>query len=196
MAAAAVAGGATLLQLRLKSASTRDHVAAAREVAGALAGTAVPLIVNDRVDVALLVGAGAHLGQDDMDPGDARRLLGPERILGVTLHHPHEAARLAGGIADYAGLGPVFATASKVSADPPLGPDGLARLVAAVRRAHPGLPCCAIAGIDHGNAPAVIAAGVAGVAVISDIFMADDVTAATARLRAAVDAALATRRAA
>ena len=196
MAAAAAAGGATLLQLRVKSERTRDLVRAAREAAAGLAGTGVPLVVNDRVDVALLVDTGVHLGQDDMDPVDARRLLGPERILGVTIHHPHEAAALPRDIADYAGLGPVFATASKAPADPPLGPDGLARLVTAVRRAHPTLPCCAIAGIDQDNAAAAIAAGADGVAAIASVFMADDVTAATARLRAAVDAALSARRAA
>ncbi len=196
MARAAAEGGATLLQLRVKAATTPDLVAAAREVAAALAGTGVPLIVNDRVDVALLVGAGVHLGREDMAVVDARRLLGSAPIVGVTIHHAHEATALPPGAADYAGLGQVFPTATKASPDPPLGPDGLARLLAAVRRAHPALPCVAIAGIDAHNAAAVIAAGVDGVAVLSAIFLAEDVTAATARLRAAVDAALGARRAA
>jgi thiamine-phosphate pyrophosphorylase len=196
MAAAAAAGGATLLQLRVKGATTPDLVAAAREVAAALEGTGVPLVINDRVDVALLVGGGVHLGREDMAAADARRVLGSDPIVGVTIHHAHEATALPPAVADYAGLGQVFPTATKASPDPPLGPDGLARLVAAVRGVHPGLPCVAIAGIDAGNAAPVIAAGVDGVAVLSAIFMADEVTAATARLRAAVDAALDGRRAA
>lgn len=197
LAAAAAAGGATLLQLRIKGGPTRDLVAAAREVRAGLAGSDVPLIVNDRVDVALAAGAdGVHLGQEDMAPADARALLGRAAIIGATLHHPHEAEALAGGAVDYLGLGPVFDSASKDNADPPLGTAGLARLVAAVRRRLPSVPCCAIAGIDHGNAAPVIAAGVNGVAVISALFMAEDVAEATRRLRALVDAALARRHAA
>jgi thiamine-phosphate pyrophosphorylase len=125
-----------------------------------------------------------------MTPDDARRLLGPAAILGVTIHHAREAEALTPGIADYAGCGPVYATASKDPGDPPLGPDGLARLL---RQLLPGLPACGIAGIDHRNAAAVIEAGAAGVAVISDIFMAEDVEAATRRLRRAVDTALAAK---
>jgi thiamine-phosphate pyrophosphorylase len=197
LAAAAAEGGATLLQLRDKASPTRALVAAAREVRAALAGTGVPLIVDDRVDVALAAGAeGVHLGREDMTPEDARALLGQGAIIGATVHHAHEAEALTRAAVDYAGLGPVFASASKGNVDPPLGPTGLARLVAVVRRLLPGLPCCGIAGIDHRNAAEVIAAGVDGVAVISDIFMADDVVAATRRLRAAIDAALARRDAA
>ncbi|MEZ5866215.1 MAG: thiamine phosphate synthase, partial [Geminicoccaceae bacterium] len=132
-----------------------------------------------------------HLGLTDMAPADARRLVGPDILLGITVHHGAEAGAVAAGLADYAGLGPVFATASKDPGDPPLGPQGLARLVGEVRTHHAGLPVCGIAGIDHGNAAAVIGAGADGVAVISDIFMADDVEAAARRLRRVVDAALA-----
>lgn len=194
MAAAAARGGATLLQYRDKAAGTRGLVANARAIRDALRPFGVRLLVNDRVDVALAAGAdGAHVGQTDMDPADVRRLLGPGAILGVTIHHPHEAEALEPGLADYAGCGPVFATASKDPGDPPLGPDGFARLLAGLRTTHLGLPACGIAGVDHRNASAVVAAGADGVAVISDVFMADDVEAATRRLRAAVDAALATR---
>lgn len=194
LASAAAAGGITLLQLRDKTAGTRDLVALARAVMTALAPHAVPLLVNDRVDVAMAAGAaGVHVGLTDMAPDDARRLLGPEAILGITVHHAHEAAAVPAGLADYAGLGPVFPTASKDPGDPPLGPEGLTVLIDGVRRHHPGLPVCGIAGIDHGNAASVIAAGADGVAVISDIFMADDVRAAAARLRAVVDAAVSTR---
>ena len=190
LAALAALGGITLLQLRDKTRGTRDLVDLARSVRAVVAPHGVPLLVNDRVDVALAARAdGVHVGLTDMAPVDARRLLGPEALLGITVHHGQEAANVAPGLADYAGLGPVYATASKDPGDPPLGPAGLARLIAAVHQHHPGLPVCGIAGIDHGNAAAVIAAGADGVAVISDIFMADDVEAATRRLRAVVDAA-------
>ena len=191
LAAAAAAGGITLLQLRDKTSGTRDLVALARAVKAALAPHAVPLLVNDRVDVALAAGAaGVHVGLTDMDPLDARLLLGPDAILGITVHHAREAAAVPADLADYAGLGPVYATASKDPGDPPLGPEGLATLIAGVYGHHPGLPVCGIAGITCDNAAAVIAAGAEGVAVISDIFMADDVAASARRLRAVVDRAL------
>ena len=194
LAAAAARGGATLLQSRDKQSGTRRLVANARALLEALAPFAVPLIVNDRVDVALAAGAaGAHVGRDDMAVEDARRLLGPGAILGVTLHHAREAQALVPGLADYAGCGPVHATRSKDPGDPPLGSEGLGHLLRQVRGLVPGLPACGIAGIDRCNAAAVIAAGADGVAVISDIFMAEDVEAATRRLRQAVDTALAAK---
>lgn len=197
LAAAAARGGATLVQYRDKRAETGRLVANARLILEALAPFAVPLLVNDRVDVALAAGAaGVHVGREDMTPEDARRLLGPDAIVGVTLHHAWEAGALTPGLADYAGCGPVYATQSKDPGDPPLGPDGLGRLLREVRLRLPGLPACGIAGIDRRNAPAVIAAGADGVAVISEIFIAEDVEAATRRLRAAVDEALAHRKAA
>ncbi|HMR33539.1 MAG TPA: thiamine phosphate synthase [Geminicoccaceae bacterium] len=190
MAAAAAAGGATLLQLRIKHASTRELVAAARETRSALAGTGVPLIVNDRVDVALAVDAdGVHVGQEDMAAADVRRLIGAEKLLGITVHTV-EQAREGLGSADHAGLGPVFGSASKDNTDPELGIAGLKRLIGETGGAF---PTCAISGIDHTNAAEVISAGADGVAVISDIFMAEDVEAATRRLRRVVDAALAGR---
>jgi thiamine-phosphate pyrophosphorylase len=190
LATAAAHGGATLLQYRDKRGSTRERVREAKALAAALLPFGVPLIVNDRVDIALAAeAAGVHLGREDMAPADARRLLGPTALVGVTIHHAHEADVFAAGIADYAGCGPVFTTASKDPGDPPLGPDGLKRLLAAVRERHPGLPACGIAGIDRDNAGSVIRAGADGVAVISDLFMADDVEAAARALRGAVDSA-------
>jgi thiamine-phosphate pyrophosphorylase len=190
MAAAAAAGGATLLQLRVKQGTTRDLIAAARETRLALTGTKVPLIINDRVDVALAEDAdGVHVGQEDMEPADVRRLIGPDKFLGITVHRV-EHAREGLGSADHAGLGPVFASASKDNTDPELGIAGLGRLI---RELGGAFPVCAISGIDHRNAGEAIAAGADGVAVISDIFMAEDVEAATRRLRGVVDAALARR---
>ena len=154
----------------------------------------VPLVIDDRVDVALAVGAaGVHLGRDDLPTATARRLLGRPALIGLTVHHAGEADALVPGQVDYVALGPVFSTLSGRNEAVPIGTAGLTRLVAHLRARPVALPACAIAGIDHGNAAAVIAAGADGVAAISDIFMAEDVESATRRLRAVVDAALARR---
>lgn len=191
---AAVKGGATIVQLRDKRPDTRARIAAARALVAALP-RAVPLVVNDRVDVALAAGAaGVHLGQQDMAPEDARAILGSRSILGITVHHPHEA-EVARRV-DYAGLGPVYPTATKDPGEVPLGPSGLARLVGATRARLGNLPLCAIAGIDAAHVPEVMAAGVDGIAVVGALFRDGDVTGAAERLRAAVDAALVARGAA
>lgn len=196
MARAAAAGGATILQYRDKTGSTREMVERAREIVAALVGTRVPLLVNDRVDVALAARAqGVHVGQDDMAPQDVRRLMGPDAIVGLTVKTFEHAAAVPVGLVDYACVGGVFATVSKHNPDLPVGLAGLTRLGARIRLKRGDLPVGAIAGITAANAGEVIAAGADGVAVISEIFMADDPTAATARLRAAVDAAMAGRRA-
>ncbi|MEO1092575.1 MAG: thiamine phosphate synthase [Pseudomonadota bacterium] len=185
----AVAGGATLVQLRDKRDDTRARVHLARTVHAALQGR-VPLIINDRVDVALVVGAdGVHLGTTDMRAADARTLLGERAIIGVTVHHAHEA-RVAARV-DYAAFGPVYPTSSKDPGDPPLGPAGLANLAAAARTHLPDLPFCAIAGIDAARTHETIAAGVDGIAVIGALFRAPDVRRAAEALRTAVDDALA-----
>jgi thiamine-phosphate pyrophosphorylase len=190
MAEAAARGGATLMQYRDKSGSTRSLIEAASEIGRALGPFNVPLLINDRVDVALAVGcAGVHVGAEDMPPADARRLLGPESIVGCTVHSAEEADSVPPAMLDYVSVGGVFATASKNNPQPPIGLDGVRVLIARLS----DLPVCAIAGIDHHNAADVIAAGADGVAVISDIFMADDVVAATQRLRGIVDAALSER---
>jgi thiamine-phosphate pyrophosphorylase len=190
MAEAAARGGATLLQYRDKSGSTRSLIERALEIGRALAPFDVPLLINDRVDVALAAGcAGIHVGAEDMPATDARRLLGPESIIGCTVHSAEEADAVQAGGIDYASVGGVFATASKHNPQAPIGLEGVRALIARL----PDLPICAIAGIDQDNAADVIAAGADGIAVISDIFMADDVTAATQRLRGIVDAALGQR---
>jgi len=190
----AVAGGATLIQLREKEADTRTLVELARALGKTLAGTGVPLLVNDRVDVALAAQAdGVHLGQSDMDPRDARRLLGPDAIVGWTLKTLAHARALADMPVDYGCIGGVFATTSKNNPDPPIGLSGLAEVAAVGRQAAPGLPLGAIAGIDEGNARSVVGAGADGIAVISAIFGSPDPTAAAGRLRRLVDEALAAR---
>ncbi len=192
LVAEAVAGGCTLIQLRDKLSPTRAMVERARSLKAALAGTGVPLLINDRVDVALAAGAdGVHMGQDDMDPRDARAILGDRAILGLTLKTPAHAQAMRGLPVDYGCIGGVFATTSKDNPEPPIGLDGLARVVAAGRDA--GVPLGAIAGIDAGNAAHVIGAGADGVAVISALFDAGDPAGAARRLRGIVDAALAAR---
>jgi len=192
LALAAVTGGATLLQYRDKTGETRALVETARAIHAAIAGRGVPLLINDRIDVALAAGAeGVHVGQSDMPAVDARRLLGPDAIIGLTLKTEDHARHMAEAPVDYGCIGGVFATVSKHNPEPPLGPEGFARVAAVARKAAPGKPVGAIAGIDASNAASVIRAGADGVAVISALFMEDDVTAATARLRAIVDDALA-----
>jgi thiamine-phosphate pyrophosphorylase len=152
----------------------------------------VPLIVNDRVDIAHAARAdGVHLGHTDLTPASARAILGDDAIVGITVHHPHEAA--ADARVDYAGLGPVFATASKDPGDPPLDIEGLGRLAGATRARLGPLPLCAIAGIDETNARDVVASDVDGIAVIGALFRAPDIEAAARRLRRAVDDALSHR---
>lgn len=194
LARTAVDGGATLLQYRDKYADSRRLVENARAIREAIAGRGVPLLINDRVDVALAAGAdGVHVGQDDIAPADARRLLGPDAIIGLTINNEWEAADAAGEPIDYGCVGGVFATTSKVDAKPPIGLDMLAQIIASSRQHAADLPLGAISGIYETNAAAVIASGADGIAVISAIFGADDVADAARRLRVIVDASLAAR---
>jgi thiamine-phosphate pyrophosphorylase len=187
-------GGATLVQLRDKTSDTRRMIEKARAIKAALAPLNVPFLVNDRVDVALAARAdGVHVGPDDMAPADARVLLGPEAIIGVSIKNTAAAEAAPVGVFDYAGVGGVYATLSKQQDNPPIGPEGLARIAAVLRRRAPNVPVVGIAGIDAGNAAAVIAAGADGVAVISALSLAPDPAAAARALRAVVDGMLAKR---
>jgi thiamine-phosphate pyrophosphorylase len=189
-----VAGGATLIQLRDKHGATRQMIEAARAIKGALAGTGVPLVVNDRVDVALIAEAdGVHVGQEDMCAEDARRLLGPQAIIGLSIKSVALANAAPLEALDYVGVGGVYATISKDNPNPPIGVNGLRDIVAAFRARGHDLPICGIAGIDAGNAAPVIAAGADGVAVISALSMKPDPQAAARELRNVVDAALQAR---
>jgi thiamine-phosphate pyrophosphorylase len=194
LAARVAAGGATLVQLRDKQGSTRRLVEEARAVKNALRASGVPLVINDRVDVALAAEAhGVHIGQDDMAVKDARRLLESRAIIGLSIKSVAQAAAAPVDLLDYVAIGGVFATASKDNTDPPIGTGGLRTIIAAVRARAPNLPIAAIAGIDCTNAGDVIAAGGDGVAVISALSMTPDPTAAARELRAIVDQALARR---
>jgi thiamine-phosphate pyrophosphorylase len=185
-----VAGGATLIQLRDKHGTTRRMIDEARAIKAALAGTGVPLVVNDRVDVALVAQAdGVHVGQDDMPVEDARRLLGPKAIIGLSIKTVALANAAPVDQLDYVGVGGVYATTSKDNPDPPIGVAGLRDIVSAFRARRRDLPVCAIAGIDARNAAPVIAAGADGVAVISALSMQADPQIAARELRRVVDAA-------
>jgi thiamine-phosphate pyrophosphorylase len=179
---AAVRGGATMVQLRDKGASTRERIELGRALHRVTRPAGVPLIVNDRADVALAIDAeGVHVGQDDMPAPLARQIIGPARILGVSAGTVDEALQAARQGADYLGTGDVYGTPTKADAGTPIGLGGLAEVARAV-----AIPVVAIGGITIDNAPAAIEAGAAGVAVISAVIGAADPEDAARRLRAAV----------
>jgi thiamine-phosphate pyrophosphorylase len=175
---AAVRAGVTLVQIRDKGDDARAFLAEALELRDALAGTGVPLLVNDRIDIARAIGAdGVHLGQSDLPPPIAREQLGPDAIIGLSIESP---AQVGNGVfegVDYLGVGPVFATKTKPDAAPPIDLDGLA----AIRAATP-LPMVGIGGVGPANAAAVRATGVEGICVVSAILGAADPAAATRAL--------------
>lgn len=195
--AALIAESATLVQLRDKHGSTRVMIEEARDLMAVLRPHGVPLLINDRVDVALATGApGVHIGWDDMDVADARRLLGKDAIIGLSIKTAEQAAAAPLELLTYVAVGGVFATTSKDNETAPIGLDGLRAIAAAIRARQPGYPICAIAGINADNAGEVIAAGADGVAVISALSLAPDPAEAARKLRASVDEALVKRGAA
>lgn len=176
-ASAAVRGGATCVQLRLKDVAARDLVSIARELVRALG---VPVLVNDRTDVAIAAGAaGVHLGADDMPVAAARAIAPPGFIIGASVGSDEEVPLSAG--ADYAGIGPVFATSSKLDAGAAIGLAEFTRLSVAI-----GIPAVAIGGITAENAKSAMLAGAAGVAVISSVFGANDQLSAARQLAFAI----------
>jgi thiamine-phosphate pyrophosphorylase len=183
-ATAAARGGATMIQLRLKHTDARTLVDIGRALVAALP---VPLIINDRLDVALACGAaGVHVGADDLPTAIVRRLAPPGFVIGTSVGSVDEASLAAGGGggADYAGVGPVFGSGSKLDAGEAIGLAGLKQLAALV-----GLPAVAIGGITAGTAAQVMATGVVGIAVIGGIFGGPDPEAAARSLRSAIDRA-------
>ena len=176
---AAIRGGVSCVQLREKGCSTREFMDEARLLKALLAGTGVPLFINDRLDVALAVGAdGVHLGQNDLAIADARRLVGNRMIIGISAESVADAVRAEAEGADYIGASPVFTTPTKTDTAPPLGLDGLRAIRRAVR-----LPLVAIGGINADNAAAVLRAGADGLAVVSAIVSAPCPRTAAAGLR-------------
>ena len=183
----AMAGGASVIQYRDKTASTRTMIEQARDLKAALWGSHVPLIINDRVDVAQAIDAqGVHLGQDDMHPEDARTILGDHAIIGMSVKTPEEAGTVPLASVDYVFIGGVFETASK---DNPasIGLTGWIELAEIIRARKPGMPIGAIAGINESNVADVIAAGADGVAAISAICMARNVEDKTRVLRQLIE---------
>ncbi len=179
-ALAAVRGGATMIQLRLKDADARSLVEVARAMAVALP-RGVPLVVNDRLDVALVAGAaGVHVGPDDLPAAAARRLVPPGFLIGASVGSDAEVVLARG--ADYVGIGPLYDTSSKADAGRAIGPVAFSRLARACR-----LPAVAIGGIEARNAAAAMIAGAAGVAVIRAVMGARDPEAAARALRAAME---------
>uniref|UniRef100_A0A832A3B7 Thiamine-phosphate synthase n=1 Tax=Desulfacinum infernum TaxID=35837 RepID=A0A832A3B7_9BACT len=182
---AALRGGAGVLQYREKKKPTRRMVEEAAALAALCRRHRAVFIVNDRIDVALAVEAdGVHLGQDDMPVAVARRLLGPRRLIGVTVHNLKEIEEAQRGGADYISLAPVFATPTKPDHQTPMGVDGLKRLMEAVR-----CPAVAIGGINAQNIADVIRTGVDGVCVVSAVLGQDDPEEAARSLRRLIDEA-------
>lgn len=177
-----VEGGVTLVQLREKDLAVRDFVACAVALRNLLGEYRVPLIVNDRVDVALACGAaGVHLGQDDMDCSSARRIVGRGLIVGVSVSCVEEAVKAEAQGADYLGVSPVFSTPTKTDTPPAVGLEGLWAIRTAVR-----LPLVAIGGIKAENAADVIRAGADGLAVVSAIMACPEPRIAARTLKAAI----------
>jgi thiamine-phosphate pyrophosphorylase len=163
-AAELATAGCTLLQYRNKSGNARQMLDQARELRARL-GPTIKLIMNDRADLCLAAGFdGLHIGQDDLSPESARRIIGPQLWLGVSTHNPEQLSEADKTSADYLAIGPIFATTSKSNPDPVVGLGGLRRARELTRK-----PLVAIGGITRANARSVIDAGADSVAVISDL---------------------------
>ena len=175
--AAALRGGATLVQLREKTLDPADLLSEARQLTALCRAHGVPLVVDDNVEIALAAGAdGVHVGQSDMAARRARALLGPDRILGVSAHNAAEALADQADGADYLGCGAAFVTGTKLDAHP-VSAETMCAVTAAV-----DIPVVAIGGIDAGNILQLQGRGLAGVAVVSGIFAQPDLTAAAREL--------------
>jgi len=179
---AAVAGGATIIQLRDKEASTTAMIETGRALKRILHGTNIRLIVNDDVEAAIAVGAdGLHIGQEDMNAADARRMIGPDMILGLSVETEALASSIDVRVVDYAGIGPVFATPTKPDHKQPIGFDGLARII----RLCP-VPSVAIGGLKAEHAASVYSTGADGLAVVSAVCGQPDPQAATSIIAKAI----------
>ncbi len=167
---AAVHGGTTCVQLREKDCSTEECIELARSIQPFLASRSIPLIINDRVDVALAVDAdGVHLGQDDFSIKKARALLPSHMVIGASVGTIEEALSAVDHGADYLGIGPLFATPTKQDAGPPLGIGGIKAI-----RDKISIPIVAIGGLNHDNIKDILQQGVDGIATVSAIVSADN----------------------
>lgn len=178
----AVAGGVTCVQLREKHATSREFYDLARDLLAVTRPAGVPLIVNDRLDIALAAGAdGVHVGQSDLPLDAVRRLVPPSFIVGVSAESTADAVQAASSGATYVAASPVFATPTKTDTAPALGLSGVSALRAAL---PPDCPLVAIGGIHLANAPSVLAAGADSLAIVSEIMSAPSPRAAAAALAA------------
>jgi thiamine-phosphate pyrophosphorylase len=178
--AAAVRGGATMVQLREKDAGTREFLEQASALKALLKSLGIPLVLNDRVDIALAVDAdGIHVGQSDMPIADVRRLVGERMFIGLSASKAEFILAPDAQAADYLGVGPVYAQTTKPGTAGPHGPEGFGKLRALTKK-----PVMAIGGIKASNAAPVIAAGADGLAVVSAIVAADDPEKATREIAA------------
>jgi thiamine-phosphate pyrophosphorylase len=184
-----VSGGVRLVQVRDKDAEAKDLLEQTLALKTLLDPLGVPLVVNDRVDVAAAAGVGCHIGQTDLPPKAARNILGEQAIIGLSIDDPDQTKDADPAILDYVAHGPFASTDSKVDAGAPVGKDSIGRV-----RAKTPLPLVAIGGLSHANAADAIEAGADGVAVISAIVGAVDPKASAEKLKRVVDGALAMRR--
>ncbi|MGI8996843.1 MAG: thiamine phosphate synthase [Pyrinomonadaceae bacterium] len=178
------AGGAMLIQLREKHASPREFYVEAEAALHVARERGVQLIINDRADIALALRAdGVHLGQDDLDPLAARRLLGADAIIGYSTHNIEQAIEAAQLPISYLAIGPIFVTHTKENPDPVIGLDGLRRVRAQLDATATRLPLIAIGGITTENASAILDAGADSVAVVSALLLEpEEITRRTAEL--------------
>lgn len=172
-------GGARILQLRHKDHWTREAYHAATELASFLRAAEIELIVNDRADIALMLGAGLHVGQQDLPPGESRAILGVDATLGFSTHNEAQLLASASDPTDYVALGPIFATGSKANPDPVVGLAELKRL-----RPMTAKPLVAIGGITLDSAIEVWQAGADSIALIGDLFQTPTKPAIRARMEA------------
>ena len=176
-AEAILEGGAKILQLRHKTHFSRDVFSDAERIRTLCVAARALFVINDRADMALLLDAALHIGQDDLPPEAARRLIGPARLLGFSTHNEAQLRAAVDEPVDYIAIGPIFGTASKANPDPLVGIAELRRLRALTEK-----PLVAIGGITRANAPEVLAAGADAVAVIADL-IPDECTARSLRSR-------------
>ncbi|MBA5849947.1 thiamine phosphate synthase [Clostridium sp. cel8] len=175
----AIIGGVTLVQIREKTATTREFYKIALEVRSVTSKYKVPLIINDRLDIAQAINAdGVHLGQSDMPLYEARKILGKDKIIGISVGNVEEAISAQKGGADYLGIGTIFNTGTKKDIDMPIGIDGLQKIYSSIN-----IPAVAIGGINQNNFKDVLSTGVDGISVISAILGKDNITKAARNLK-------------
>lgn len=186
----AVKGGATMVQLREKDCTTREFLKLAQHLKGVLAPLDVPLIINDRIDIALASDAdGLHIGQSDMPYDIARQLLGPNKIIGLSVENMEQAKAANDIDVDYIGISPVFSTNTKTDIQTPFGLEGVQTIASFSRH-----PMVAIGGINAENTPLIMRAGANGVAVVSAIVSAEDPCQAAQHIKHQIESVKITRK--